>query len=219
MLAKNHFFSYLSSPPLLPPPQTQIIFESRLGAHDVLNNCRMTVDGTDFCIPQKGVAMKGNAFASHSYELGVNILVGNLVWIQGPYPVGKYTDIKIFNKVLRNFLEPGKRVEADEGYRGHHDKTKLGGPVEKMSFFQIAHMTKVSSQIRSSMCQYDVYKVSSKKMSGRGPLGVSKSTFFFGGVSSGLGYRIFAGFQVLSTHLSHVDDTLSSPHHNIDIIT
>jgi len=77
------------------------------------------------CIIQKGVATKGNAFGSHKYagkyamrfELGVDILVGNLVWIQGPYPAGKYTNIKIINKVLRNFLEPGKRVEADEGYR------------------------------------------------------------------------------------------------------
>ena len=66
---------------------------------------------------------KGNAFGSHKYagksalryELGVDILAGNLVWIQGPYPAGKYTNIKIFNKVLRNFLEPGKRVEADRG--------------------------------------------------------------------------------------------------------
>ena len=47
---------------------------------------------------------------------GVDILAGNLVWIQGPYPAGKYTNIKIMNKVLRNFLEPGKWVEADEGY-------------------------------------------------------------------------------------------------------
>ncbi len=84
----------------------------------MLNDCTMTVDGTDFRIPQKGIATKGNAFASHKsagksalrYELGVDILAGNLVWIQGPYPAGKYTDIKIFNKVLRNFLEPGERV-------------------------------------------------------------------------------------------------------------
>jgi hypothetical protein len=92
-------------PPLPPPPpQTQIDFESRLGAHDVLNDCTMTVDSTDFRIPQKGAATKGNAFASHKYagksalryELGVDILAGNLVWIQ------------------------------------------VGGPQEKMSFFQIA---------------------------------------------------------------------------------
>jgi hypothetical protein len=92
----------------------------------------MTIDGTDFRIPQKGVAKKGNAFASHKYagksafryELSVDILAGNLVWIQGPYPAGKYTYIKIFNKVLHNFLKPGEQVEADEGYRGHPDKIK-----------------------------------------------------------------------------------------------
>ena len=89
------FFNIRSSPPPLPPPpQTQIEFESRLGVHDVLNDCTMTVDGTDFRIPQKGAATKGNAFGSHKYagksalryELGVDILAENLVWIQGPYP-------------------------------------------------------------------------------------------------------------------------------------
>ena len=66
----------------------------------------MTIDGTDFRIPQKGIAKKGNAFASHKYvgesalryKLGVDILTGNLVWIQWPYPAGKYTDIKIFQQ-------------------------------------------------------------------------------------------------------------------------
>ena len=92
----------------------------------------MTINGTDFRILQKGIAKKGNAFASHKYagksalryELGVDILAGNLVWIQGPYPAGKYTDTKNFNKILRNFLKPGERVKTDEGYRGHADKIK-----------------------------------------------------------------------------------------------
>jgi hypothetical protein len=99
------------------------------------NGCTMTVDGTDFRIPQKGIVEKGNAFASHKYagkstlryELSVEILVGNLVWIQGPYSAGKYTNIKIFNKVLHHFLEPGERVEADEGYCGHPYKIKCPG--------------------------------------------------------------------------------------------
>jgi hypothetical protein len=64
----------------------------------------MTVDGTDFRIPQKGIVEKGNAFSSHKYarksplryELGVDILAGNLVCIQGPYPAGKYTNTIIF---------------------------------------------------------------------------------------------------------------------------
>jgi hypothetical protein len=113
----------------------QIVFESRRDAYNVGNNCTMNIDGTDFWIPQKGIVKKGNAFASHKYagksalryKLGVDILAGNLVWNQGPYPAGKYTDIKIFNKVLRNFLEPGERVEADEGYCGHPDKIKCPG--------------------------------------------------------------------------------------------
>ena len=96
------------------------------------NNCLMTIDGTNFRIPQKGAATKGNAFASHKYgekstlryELGVDILAGNLVWIQGPYPVGKYSDIVIFNEVLTFFLEPGERVEADKGYRRYPGKIK-----------------------------------------------------------------------------------------------
>ena len=84
----------------------------------------MTIDGTDFRVPQQGLAKEGNPFGSHKYagksalhyELGVSILGGDLVWIQGPYPAGAYTDITIFNNVLRNFLEPGERVEADKGY-------------------------------------------------------------------------------------------------------
>ena len=46
------------------------------------------------------------------------------MWIQGPFPAGRYTDIKIFNLFLRHFLDPGERVEADEGYAGHADKVK-----------------------------------------------------------------------------------------------
>ena len=97
--------------------------------------------------------------------------------------------------------------------------SKIGGPVEKMSFFQIAPMTKVSTQIHSSMYQYDVYKVSSKKMSGRGPSGVSKSTFFRGGGDGWARFKDFCRFSGSKYPLSHVDDTLFSPHHNIDIIT
>jgi hypothetical protein len=103
----------------------------------------MTVNGTDFLVPQKGTATKGNAFASHKYagksalcyELGVSILGGDLVWIQSPYLAGKYNDIAIFNKVLRHFLDPGEQVEADKGYTGHPDKIKcpqnVGNTVEK----------------------------------------------------------------------------------------
>lgn len=98
----------------------------------MLNDCLMSVDGTDFRILQKGAARKGNAFGSHKYagksalryELGICIRTGCLVWIQGPYPAGKWNDIAIFNHCLGHFLDPYERVEADNGYRGHVDKVK-----------------------------------------------------------------------------------------------
>ncbi len=55
--------------------------------------------------------------------------------IQSLYPAGKYNDIKIFNKVLNHFLDPGEQAEADEGYVGYPDKIKcpqnVGNPAEK----------------------------------------------------------------------------------------
>jgi hypothetical protein len=92
----------------------------------------MSIDRTNFRIPQTEEAKTGNWFASHKYslksalcyEIGVSIIGGDLVWIQGPYQAGCFNDIAIFNKVLRHFLEPGERVEADNGYVGATDKIK-----------------------------------------------------------------------------------------------
>jgi len=53
----------------------------------------------------------------------------------------------------------------------------LGGPVEKRPFFQIVHMTKVSTQIHSSISQYDVYKFL-KKNEWKGSVGCVKVDFF-----------------------------------------
>jgi hypothetical protein len=109
----------------------QINFEDRK-INDIGNDCLVSIDGTDFQIPQTGEAMTGNWFASHKYsfksalryKIGVSIIGGDLVWIQGPYPARCFNDIAIFNKVLRHFLEPGERVEADNGYDGAADKIK-----------------------------------------------------------------------------------------------
>jgi hypothetical protein len=109
----------------------QVDFERRKEG-DVYNGCLMTINGTDFRIPQTGAAITGNAFGSHKYagksalrhEIGVSILRGDLVWINGPYPAGAWTDIKTFNKVIRHFLEPGEHVEANSGYVGAADKIK-----------------------------------------------------------------------------------------------
>ena len=111
------------------------------------NDCLMSIDGTDFRILQKGAMARGNKSASHKYggksalrdELGLDILRGNLVWIEGPYAAGKYPDITIFRNCLKNFLDPNERVVADKGYVGEAQAFELwqdGGSVtvERQTF-------------------------------------------------------------------------------------
>ena len=86
----------------------------------------MSIDDTDFWIPQQGPALPGNLFSSHKfkgkcalrYEIGVDIVSGNIAWIEGPYAAGKYPDINIFRLALAHWLDPYERVEADDGYIG-----------------------------------------------------------------------------------------------------
>ena len=48
----------------------------------------------------------------------MDILAGNIVWVNGPFAAGKYTDIEIFRLGLAHWLEEFERVEADDGYIG-----------------------------------------------------------------------------------------------------
>ena len=51
------------------------------------------------------------------YEVGISILYGDIIWINGPFPCSQWPDIKIFLKGgLKDNLDPGERVEADDGY-------------------------------------------------------------------------------------------------------
>ncbi len=77
-------------------------------------------------IPQQGPAIPGNPFSLFKfkgkcglrYEIGVDILAGNILWFNRPYAAGKYPDIKIFCSGLAHFLDKYERVEADNGYIG-----------------------------------------------------------------------------------------------------
>jgi hypothetical protein len=52
------------------------------------------------------------------YKIGVDILAGNIVWVNGPFTAGKYTNIKKICLGLVHWLEKFKRVEGDNGYIG-----------------------------------------------------------------------------------------------------
>ena len=79
----------------------------------------MSVDCTDCKILQKGRSFASFKFAKKSglrYEVGVAIMSGQIVWINGGFPCGLYNDLTIFRASLATMLDPQERVEADDGY-------------------------------------------------------------------------------------------------------
>ena len=64
----------------------------------------------------------------------------------------------------------------------------------KMTIFQMGHMTNVSIQIHSSIPQYDVYKVSSKKNEWKEPFGGIKVDIFWFLLTKWVQFLDFFGF-------------------------
>ena len=88
---------------------------------DTGNDCLMSVDGTDFQIPQHGSAFSSHKYNMKSglrYEVALCIATGSIVWFNGPFPCGRNPDITIFRIGLLSYLGEGERVEADDGYIG-----------------------------------------------------------------------------------------------------
>jgi hypothetical protein len=97
---------------------------------DIGNACLVSVDGTDFQIYQWKPFWRG--WFSHKfkgpgvrYEVGLCIMTGHIVWIHGPFPCGKWPDLKIFRNALKQQLSPGEKVQADLGYCGEPDHIVL----------------------------------------------------------------------------------------------
>ena len=99
----------------------QIIFENRFKT-DIGNDCLMSVDGTDFRVPEHGRRFFSYKFKKSGlrYEVGLCIRTGDIVWINGPYECGLWNDLMIFRNSLLSHLEPNERIEADDGYVGEH---------------------------------------------------------------------------------------------------
>ena len=86
----------------------------------------MSVDGADFMIQEPWPCNRGASSKWYSgkfdgpglrYEVGVSILSGDIVWVNGPYLPGKCNDHTIFKDYgLLEHLEDGERVETDDGY-------------------------------------------------------------------------------------------------------
>jgi hypothetical protein len=81
----------------------------------------VSIDGTDFRIYQWKPFWTG--WYSHKfkgpglgYEVGLNIMTGQIVWIHGPFPCGEWPDLNIFGVGLKALLTKGEKVIADLGY-------------------------------------------------------------------------------------------------------
>lgn len=92
----------------------------------------MSVDGTDFPINEPSPFWDGwFSYKFHGaglrYEVAVCIATGDIVWVNGPYPPGRFPDMKIFKLHLKQMLLPWEMVEVDAGYKGcpYHCSNKM----------------------------------------------------------------------------------------------
>ena len=116
----------------------KIVWENRK-FNDRGYDCLVSVDGVDFEVNEPypydrvwskrwfSPKFKGPGVC---YEICVCILTGDIVWVNGPFACGLWTDWKIFSEGgLKSCLEEGERVEADDGYEAGYPefvKTKSG---------------------------------------------------------------------------------------------
>jgi hypothetical protein len=52
------------------------------------------------------------------YEIGILILGGDIVSLNGPYDARTWNDIKIFRDSLMSNMDPGEQMKADVGFFG-----------------------------------------------------------------------------------------------------
>ncbi len=100
------------------------MFENRK-INDTLNDCLLSVDGTDFRLAMKYLKRYYSykfKKSGYRYEVGLCIKTGDICWWSGPYPPGDWNDNMIFNDALAKNLEEGERCETDKGYLGSAPK-------------------------------------------------------------------------------------------------
>jgi hypothetical protein len=85
----------------------------------------MVVDGIDLQIKEPLKNGFNSKWYSHKwngpavrYEVATCINTGRIVWIYGPFPAGRWADVRIFRRQLKYHLLRGEKVWADLGYRG-----------------------------------------------------------------------------------------------------
>ena len=104
-----------------------ILWENRR-VDDILNDALTSVDGTDCKVPNYKPFWKG--WYSHKFnhsgvrwEVAICLRTGEVVWIHGPFPCGRWPDILVFRHALISHMDVDEKAEADDGYIGEPTKT------------------------------------------------------------------------------------------------
>ncbi len=88
---------------------------------DTLNDCLLSVDGTDLMIAMGYCKCFWSYKSKKSevrYEVGLCIKTGDIWWWNGPYEPGVWNDGMIFADSLKSHLELGEQCEMDAWYLG-----------------------------------------------------------------------------------------------------
>ena len=90
---------------------------------DNLNDCLLSVDGTDFCLAKK-YSKRYNSYkfkkSGYRFEVGLCIKTGDICWWRGPNPPGDWNDNMIFNYALAKNWRKVRGVRLTKGTVGVH---------------------------------------------------------------------------------------------------
>ena len=99
----------------------KIDFNKRFEGSDRNTFMFTSLDGTDYRIQEP--TEFDRKWYSHKfkgpglrYEIGLNISTGDIIWTNGPYPCGSWTDIMIARDSYVHCILPGELTLADDGY-------------------------------------------------------------------------------------------------------
>lgn len=123
--------------------------------------CKVTVDGTDFRIEEQfpfskkwfSFKFKGPGLR---YEVAICIKTGWIVWINGPFPPGDWTDEMIAQEALIHNLDDEEMFCADRGYKSLKHSAKIPTGVNSLeqksySFARARHET-VNRRFKEWQC-------------------------------------------------------------------
>ena len=99
-----------------------IVWSDRHKYGYIVNRCKVLIDGTDCRIFEstpfdpKWFSHKFNG-PGIRYEVGLAIN-GLIVWINGGFPCGEWSDIEIARSAIIHQIDDGEKIIVDSGYRG-----------------------------------------------------------------------------------------------------